>query len=159
MYRVMGTFCSWACMKAFNLESKSYLQSVTANIITLFHRRCTGHLRGVRPAPPRIALAVFGGTMSIEEFRAASQNPVEHVVLPPRMVEHEVVVVQREAAKQQRPAAKPPPDLGAVVDFKNVSTKNETLRLKRPKPATPSRNLLEHAMGLTIVPAGGEAGA
>lgn len=155
-FAVMGTFCSWACMKAFNFESKSYLSAVNANIITLFHKKCTGRLGGIRPAPPRITLREFGGRMSIEEFRAASNNPVEYVVLPPRMVEHEVVVTERATAAATRTrqnAARPPPDLAAVVDFKDVSAKNETLRLKRPKPLRAATNLLETAMGLTIKPA------
>lgn len=153
VFRVMGTFCSWACMKAFNLESRSYLTPVVANVITLFRKRCTGALKGIRPAPPRIALRVFGGRLTIEEFRAAAEGSVEHVVLPPRMVEHELVVTQRDAGAATRNralAAKAPPDLAAVVDFKHVSTKNETLRLKRSKPMAHTRNQLEQAMGLTI---------
>jgi hypothetical protein len=160
VYRVMGTFCSWACMKAFNLESRSYLTPVVANIVTLFRKRCTGALRGIRPAPPRIALRVFGGRLTIEEFRAAAEGSVEHVVLPPRMIEHELVVMQRDAGAATRNrvlAAKAPPDLAAVVNFKDVSTKNETLRLKRSKPMVNTRNQLERAMGLTIAStAGGE---
>ena len=157
VYRVMGTFCSWACMKAFNLESRSYLTPAVPNIVTLFRKRCTGALKGIRPAPPRIALRVFGGRLTIEEFRAAAEGAVEHVVLPPRMVEHELVVLQRNAGAATRNrvlAAKAPPDLAAVVNFKDVSTKNETLRLKRSKPLVNTRNQLERAMGLTIATPG-----
>lgn len=149
VYHVRGTFCSWPCMKAHNLDSCSYMKPVCANVITLFYKRCTGQLRGIRSAPPKHALRVFGGTMSIEEFRAASGKPLEYCVLPPRMVLHEHVIHEVQSGSATRcKRAKPPPDLHAVVDFKDVATKNETLRLKRPKPLQNNRNLLERTMGL-----------
>ena len=150
-FHVMGNFCSWACMKTFNSESTSYMKTVITTIITLFHKRCTGVLRGIRAAPPRISLRVFGGHLSIEEFRGA-RDGVERCVLPPRMVVHDIVVMEQDRAATARGKvldARAPPDLGAVVDFKAVSTKNETLRLKRPKPLkNNNRNLLEQVMGL-----------
>ena len=151
IFHVMGTFCSFACMKAYNGESASYLKYVNANNITLFHKRCTGRLRGIRRAPPRVALRVFGGHMSIEEFRASSERAVEYCVLPPRMIVHSQALHETELAAQRHTAAsarKPAADLHTVVDFKDVSTKNETLRLKRPKPLQNSRNLLERTMGI-----------
>lgn len=151
-FHVMGNFCSWPCMKTFNSESTSYMKTVISTIITLFHKRCTGVLRGIRGAPPRIALRVFGGHLSIAEFRGASEREVEHCVLPPRMVVHDIVVSEQDtsaAARGRAMDARAPPDLEAVVDFKAVCTKNETLRLKRPKTLTSNtRNLLEQVMGI-----------
>lgn len=151
-FHVMGNFCSWPCMKTFNSESNSYMKTVISTIITLFHKRCTGVLRGIRGAPPRIALRVFGGHMSIAEFRGASERDAEHCVLPPRMVVHDLVISEQDtsaAVRGRAMDARAPPDLEAVVDFKAVSTKNETLRLKRPKTLkNPTRNLLEQVMGI-----------
>lgn len=148
-FHVMGNFCSWACMKTFNSESTSYMKTVISTIITLFHKRCTGVLSGIRAAPPRISLKAFGGHLSIAEFRGVHE--VERCVLPPRMVVHDIVVMEQDRAATVRSKtmeARAPPDLGAVVDFKAVSTKNETLRLKRPKPLkNNNRNLLEQVMG------------
>lgn len=152
-FHMTGTFCSWACMKSFNGEAKSYMKSVNANLITLLRKRCTGVLRGIRPAPPRLALKVFGGHLTIDEFRAASDTETEYLVMPPRMVVHELTVHEQDtsaAARSRTIAARAPPDLKAVVDFKEVSTKNETLRLKRPKPLQNNRNLLERTMGIKM---------
>lgn len=166
VFHVMGTFCSWACMKAFNLDSSSYMKPVNANNITLLHKRCTGSLARIRPAPPRQALAVFGGTMSIEEFRAASGRPLEYAVLPPRMIVHHHAIQETDVSRplrfttapgqERRPAPlkRAPPDLADVVDFKDVSAKNEPLRLKRPKPLQNNRNLLERTMGIGALLAG-----
>lgn len=152
VFHVSGTFCSWPCMKAYNLGSSSYLKSVHANHITLFHWRCTGGLRGIRAAPPRQALRVFGGRMSIHEFREASKHDVDYCLLPPRMVLHEHVLQEQQASSrkswQTATHKRPVPDLAQVVSFKDVSTKNETLRLKRSKPLQSNRNLLERTMGI-----------
>lgn len=148
VFHVMGTFCSWACMKAHNLESASYTKSIIANYITLFYKRCTKRLQGIRSAPPRQALKVFGGTMSIEEFRAASDKPVEFALLPPRMIVHHHVIQETSTVRPQHKQPGARQDLGAVITFDDVSTKNETLRLKRPKPLQNNRNLLERTMGI-----------
>ena len=152
VFHVMGTFCSWPCIKAYNSDSSSYMKSVISNYITLFHKRCTGQLRGIRSAPPRQALRVFGGAMSIEQFRDASNHDVEHCVLPPKMVVHHHVVHEQQHACRRAAAAqaakRPAADLAQVVSFKDVSARNETLRLKRPKPLQSNRNLLERTMGI-----------
>lgn len=152
MFHVTGTFCGWPCIKAFNGASASYTKSIIANHITLLHRRCTGRLRGIRSAPPRQALRVFGGSMSIEQFREASRHDVEYCVLPPKMVLHTDVVHEQQHASRRAAAAqdarRPPLDLGQVVSFKDVDTRNETLRLKRPRPPQNDRNLLERTMGI-----------
>lgn len=154
IFHVMGEFCSWACMKAHNMSSSSYTKSVIANYITMFRHRCTGVLKGTPSAPPREALKVFGGTMSIEQFRAASATGVQHFVLPPKMIVHHRVVHEQQACQRAHAAAaslqarRAAPDLAQVVSFKDVSAKNETLRLKRPKPLQNNRNLLERSMGI-----------
>lgn len=152
VFHVMGTFCSWACMKAYNRESSSYTKSMNANNITLFRKRCTGCLGSIRPAPPRQALRVFGGTMGIHEFRAASQKALEYTVLPPHMIVHHHAIVETDTTKAPPTKQKTAPgvDLAAVVNFKDVATKNETLRLKRPKPLQSNRNALERTMGINI---------
>ena len=150
-FHVMGTFCGWACMKAYNLESTSYKKHISSNIITLFRKRCTGHLRGLRAAPPKMALRVFGGAMTIEQFREASDAQREYAVLPPNMIVHHHCIQELDTSQPQfKQKAKPAPDLAAVVNFKDVSTKNETLRLKRPKPLQSNRNLLERTMGIGL---------
>lgn len=150
-FHVMGTFCGWACMKAYNLESTSYKKHISSNVITMFRKRCTGHLRGLRAAPPKMALKVFGGAMSIEQFREASDAQREYAVLPPNMIVHHHCIQELDTSQPQfKQKVKPAPDLGAVVNFKDVSTKNETLRLKRPKPLQSNRNLLERTMGIGL---------
>lgn len=151
VFHVAGVYCSWGCMKTHNWESASYLKSMMANNITLLYKRCTGHLKPIKAAPPRQTLKVFGGSLSIEEFRAASEGPAQFLTLPPNVImHHQTIHAVAEDALAPKPRAVH--DLTTAVNFDNVATKNETLRLKRPKPAQNNRNLLERTMGLAAAP-------
>jgi hypothetical protein len=147
MFVVTGVFCSWSCMKTYNLESANYMKNVISMFIRMFIKRCTGSTAPVQPAPPRIKLRVFGGSMSIKEFRAASSSGTFRV-LPPKMivydpfVEHEVVVPRSRQKQCNR---------DDTVSFKDVRARNETLRLKRPKPLQNNKNALERTIGINTV--------
>lgn len=151
-FTVTGIFCSFPCMKAYNLEGRGggYLRGINAVLITQFHKRCTGVLAPIRMAPPRMLLKAFGGAMTIEEFRAAGESHVFKSI-PPRMVILEHVFEQQAraaAAQSQRPTTFAPT---ASVDFKDAAASNETLKLKRPKPMQKDRNVLERTMGINIM--------
>lgn len=152
VFHVTGTFCSWGCMKKYNGESASYLKHVNTTNITLFHKRCTGRLsKHIKPAPPRFALRVFGGTMSIDEFRAAADNGVYLQTLPPKMIVHHTALEQTNVKHKSKHH-----DMEQTICFKDASVKNETLRLKRPKPLQNNRNTLERAMGINALLAASE---
>jgi hypothetical protein len=96
-------------------------------------------------------LAVFGGSLTIDEFRQASVDGVSHAVLPPKMLPYMQIVEERRACSKAR--APGDTDLTETVDFQNVSAKNETLRLRRSAPsakkAADGPNVLERAMGIS----------
>lgn len=144
VWHVTGTFCSWACMKSYNLDSSSYMRHVNATYITLLHKRCTGRLEGIRPAPPRLTLKAFGGTLSIEEFRGTDK---QLELVPPRMIVHRPVVEEIPARLRERPTHQQMQD---SVSFKDATAQNDMLRLRRPKPLT-SHNLLVRTMGVQIL--------
>ena len=75
VFTVVGAFCSFACMKAYNSGRKSSRKDVNYLNISLFARRFYGKCVRIPPALPKTNLAAFGGTMSIEEFRAAAVDP------------------------------------------------------------------------------------
>jgi hypothetical protein len=152
-FTVSGQFCSWPCMKAYNTDSRRYLSGQLNNVLTLFRKRCCGILGPLRSAPPREMLRAFGGTMSLSEFRAASEGPTEFVPLPPRMISHEMAIAEQNASAIQNAAfLKTSQNLDAKIDFANVGTKNETLRLKRPKKSSSKSvpagvSTITHSMG------------
>ena len=141
LFYVTGAFCGFPCMKRFNSERDSYLKNVNATTISLFVKRCLGRVTPVRSAPPRCALAAFGGTMSIAQFRGATQN---WQIVPPKMVSVDTVVEHQRNSRVKPKAA----NLATAVDFKDVQVKNETLKLRRHKPLQKDRNALERTMGI-----------
>jgi hypothetical protein len=124
-----------------------------AMYMAIFRKRCQPGRRIERtfPAPPRFMLAVFGGSLTIDEFRQASVDGVSHAVLPPKMLPYMQIVEERRACSKAR--APGDTDLTETVDFQNVSAKNETLRLRRSAPsakkAADGPNVLERAMGIS----------
>lgn len=69
-YEVQGCFCSLNCAKAYNLKENNYRTSEVNSLIETFRRDLFG-VDGipVLMAPPRQSLKVFGGYMTIEDFR------------------------------------------------------------------------------------------
>jgi hypothetical protein len=90
-------------------------------------------------APLREQLDVFGGDLTIEEFRSNSlidkEKPRE---IDKKPLEDRVIPIISNTKK---------------MDEINRSTgKNETLKLKREKPLKRNQNNLESALGLIIKP-------
>jgi hypothetical protein len=72
-FRVKGVFCSFACMIAFAKNERLFKRY----LIRFFYCKLTGEsiIEANLPcAPPRCALKMFGGEMSIEEFRQKSSE-------------------------------------------------------------------------------------
>ena len=69
-YEVQGCFCSLNCAKAYNLKENNYRTSEINSLIEDFRRELFGiDSYPVMIAPPRQTLDIFGGYMSIEDFR------------------------------------------------------------------------------------------
>ena len=69
-YEVQGCFCSLNCAKAYNLKENNYRTSEVNSLIENFRRDLFGvDSIPVLLAPPRQSLKVFGGYMTIDDFR------------------------------------------------------------------------------------------
>jgi hypothetical protein len=70
-YNCVGIFCSWNCVKSYSFDLKDQKISERASIITLIIKQLynLSYSIGIKPAPPRQTLKMFGGYLSIEEFR------------------------------------------------------------------------------------------
>ena len=85
VFSTMGWFCSFDCCKSFNLERNSVNRDRCCTFLSLFRSKiklgngraplssATASAYGIRGAPLRRKLAMFGGPMSIEEFRRGSE--------------------------------------------------------------------------------------
>lgn len=68
-FEVIGCFCSFECMCAYNFNSNENNNIwETYNLINIMANKMN-YERYVYPAPPRKCLTMFGGYMTIDEFR------------------------------------------------------------------------------------------
>lgn len=71
IFKVYGNFCSFNCSKAF-LQSKEPLYSSykdNCSLLSFFCKKTTGKRENIIAAPSRLSLKMFGGNLSIEDFR------------------------------------------------------------------------------------------
>lgn len=165
MFSVMGEFCSFSCAKAYNKHSiQPHVSGINGTILTLFYKRATGKLGTIISSPPRQLLQCFGGPLSREEYRSAfsSQTAITYLMLPKKMTTYNHTIeeytvgahVHTHGSRSAAVAKKAAADKTTTVDFEKFKVghvRNETLRLRRPKPMKHDKNLLERTMGINIV--------
>lgn len=92
-----GRFCSWECMKSYNLQLNDFLKNNRFELIQLMYKKYTGNNDLISFAPKRDQLELFGGSMTIQEFRKNSK-PILHYNID--IVEHKNV--QEDTIKIQK---------------------------------------------------------
>ena len=91
-FEVFGTFCSFNCAKTYAREHR--LSDEVNLSTTLLRKRWTGKLTPLPAAPPRASLEMFGGPMSITQFRE-SVGKIELLPMPPTMALRSTLVELR----------------------------------------------------------------
>lgn len=150
LFRVMGNFCSWNCVKAYNRDRlvNHARRGSAENTLTLFYKRCNGKIQSFAAAPPRFLLSAFGGPMSIQDFREKGLSGISYTQIPVRMILQEQVVHEHKHNESIRRAARAKTNMSDTVDLGQITTNNETLKLRRPKPVKSNQNMLERTLGL-----------
>jgi len=123
-------------------HNKTRAGIIGGNIVML-HKAMYGHVKPIKCAPNKYALKVFGGTLSIDEFRAFSNSNGIQVNMPDELYRKQDVIIRSEVKF-----------LSDTNDdkFQKISgsvTTNDTLKLKRQKPLKREENNLEKSMGIT----------
>jgi hypothetical protein len=77
VFKVLGCFCSFSCAYAFSKNDSLY-RTTLGDLISMY-RKVTGmndmsFTNPIKPAPDRYTLKMFGGPLSIEEFRESFEN-------------------------------------------------------------------------------------
>jgi hypothetical protein len=91
---VFGNFCSLRCAKGFLVESDIFDSPFHLSMFTKMAREVYGCTEVVA-APPRFALAMFGGPYTIEQFRDDAKQAV--LLAPPFVTSYMVVEERRHA--------------------------------------------------------------
>jgi hypothetical protein len=83
----IGFFCGWECMKAYNVYDNNSGKDFRSSLITMmFQKMNPNKINKINIAPLRQCLKLFGGTMSIEEFR--SNDDTNFTFLPKLIVQN-----------------------------------------------------------------------
>lgn len=142
-FQVTGCFCSMECAAAWNFASRESPDEVHERyaLINLLSS-CAGYGKVVRPAPDRCALAMFGGHMSIDEFRRfSSSNKAMMCSCNPMMSLTQQVEEISESELRSEYKFIP-------LDKDRVNKYQEKIRLRRTKPLINYKNTLDCTMNL-----------
>ncbi|KAG1667142.1 hypothetical protein FOA52_004137 [Chlamydomonas sp. UWO 241] len=157
-YHVLGCFCSLECAMAYNFDSRSSVGEIWERN-SLLHALAAdlGIDRVVKPAPPRLALCMFGGHLKIEEFRrfTTTTERVVHVNFPPMQTLRLQVeeLNAREAAQSSRASRETTSSMAAryiPVDNERIKQIKDKMTLRRTKPVNTNKNTLDRTMNLTF---------
>lgn len=113
-----GHFCSWECMKAYAINKGDQCE-----FLTLMKKRMNGKITHTKRAPSKLCLEMFGGTVTIQEFRNGDTCVLK---IPGEFYQDQIVT------KQDMP----------------VKTEPGELRLKREKPLERTKGKLETSLGI-----------
>lgn len=149
-FRVYGCFCSPECAAAYNFndfqdtdnrwERYSLLNLMVKKLYN--NQGCR-----IKLAPPRQTLDIFGGPLSIGQFRQTLDHYGKTYVvnMPPLTSIH---AQQEQINFDSNPYGKRDASLFIPVDNDRVSEASENLKLRRKKPVSDAKNTLESCMNL-----------
>lgn len=146
LYTVYGVFCSCNCAVAYILERNTYDQQ---RLLLQFKSMAT-HVFGflttdvfaLEPAPPRIFLRMFGGHLSIDEFRTSSLVARNTLLLPP-FISYTMVLEENSRMSGNMSESKQAHDESAIAPI----TSHVIRGLRRPTvplAAVHDEELVEH---------------
>ena len=131
-FSTTGYFCSWECIKSYAMDTAgARAGEVQMNIALMRKQANNNKYISTRPAPKRLALKMFGGTLSIEEFRASTSNVF--VTMP--WETHIIPIVASVASTLTRTLP--------------VDGPKDDLVLRRTKPLARAKSSLEASLGIT----------
>jgi hypothetical protein len=115
-FHTTGNFCSWGCLKAYGLGRGDIR---TIDLVTLMRKRTEGKIKPIKSAPSRYCLKMFGGPVSIEEFRSEipvfTHIPGESFQEPISQAHNEITNLQLKREKPLRRSNKLENSLGIII--------------------------------------------
>ncbi len=148
-FTTRGNFCSWACAKAWIGDKNMARSGEWQQFLGQMRLRSLGRHESCWPAPKRETLKIFGGTMTIEEFRAVGGR-----VEPPQIHwpdEHRLVMGSNinEIQKNSPTPVQNAPDRGKLRAIEASTSSGDSLKLRRTKPLARAESKLENVLGIT----------
>ena len=145
-FYVCGCFCSFNCSASYNFSKNDDDMWERYSLLNLMYKKLYNEkFVKINLAPPREILKIFGGYMTIEEFRENSyKNEKTFVVVKPPLISIIPKIEENINNKTNKN------NLSNVNE--NILTKTQnTLKLKRNKPVTNPNSTLQSFMDLKII--------
>ena len=131
-FSTTGFFCSWECIKSYAMDTAGPRAGEVQMIIALMRKHANSNKYiPTFPAPKRVSLKMFGGPLSIEEFRASTSN----VFVSMPWETHVIPIVTSASSKLARTLP--------------VDGPKDDLVLRRTKPLARAKSSLEASLGIT----------
>lgn len=128
-----GNFCSWNCMKSYNIDINDSNTWKRESLIHLMYYKTYNTMKEIPNAPSWLLLEDFGGILSITKFRELFiMNSMDYLVLHPPLISRQLQI--EESYKK------------SSNTMSNVH--DGELVLKRSKPIETSVSNLEKLMNL-----------
>jgi len=148
-FYVSGCFCSFNCTASYNFSKNDDNMWERYSLLNLMYKKLYNNkFVKINMAPPREVLKIFGGYMSIEEFRDNSlrNEKVFTVIKPPLIsiipkIEENVSNTSNKSVKNNTP----------IVNENILNKTQNNLKLKRNKPITNPNSTLQSFMDLKII--------
>ena len=150
-FEVYGTFCSFSCMKAYNKNDNLSNKNNRYTLITMMMNQMIEDYNisnNISIAPPRECLKMFGGTMTIEEFRKnCAKGIVYNTMLPPYIPIKTINDNRQSYANYQWVKKDDPSDSVSALEStpKPKSYVNNPIKIKSDEQA---KNTLEMIFGI-----------
>ena len=116
-----------------------------------YRKMITGLTDQVIPAPPKIVLKAFGGHLDIEEFRKPSLKvdyTINYAKTMMTVISYDTQEYKYDDAEKLHVSAK---IADRPINIDTTSVVNDSLKLRRPKPAVKGKSTLERSLGLNTV--------
>lgn len=138
----IGHFCSYNCMKSYNLDLNDSLTYKRESLINLLYFLTYSEYKQINISPHWITLIDYGGTLTIEKFRENSIiNTKEYLVLHPPLVSRQMQIEESyKTTKLKEVPIDKVNKLYSEIDSEYI--------IKRKKPVNSSSMNLESTMGL-----------
>ena len=147
-FYVNGCFCSFNCAASYNFNKNDNNMWERYSLLNLMYKKLFNQKSvKIDLAPPREVLKMFGGYMSIEEFRENSlrSEKVFTVIKPPLIsiiskIEENISNINKSLKNNN-----------STINENILNKTQNTLKLKRNKPITNPNSTLQSFMDLKII--------
>ena len=147
-FYVNGCFCSFNCSASYNFSKNDDNVWERYSLLNLMYKKMYDKkFVKINLAPPREILKIFGGYMTIDEFRENSyKNDKTYVVVNPPLIS----IIPKIEENINNISKNSKNNLPIVNEVILAKTQN-SLKLKRNKPVTNPNNTLQSFMDLKII--------